>query len=412
MCAGNVLKITFTGDIMCGMAQNNACYVDGRYSYKRVFSPIRGFLKESDYVVGNLETPIAGKNKGYTNEEGLFNTPEEFVSDLREAGFNIFLLANNHILDRGVDGMIQTLDILEKEQIRYTGAYRTQSDNSNKILTIKEGGIIISLLSYTYGTNSEFNGCLLGDAEMGLVDLMKKQLHKGDGKFQYKRFIRPHILSKCLSLCSLIAKKIKIIKSVNEGIMDCVDCHEITNPQNAPYIDKMLGKIKKAAQLSDFVIFCPHVGGQYNSKIGDYTRYIFNTLLDTEVDMIVGNHPHCILKSGKINNKRFFYSLGNFSFTPGGKWYINNVYADYSILLHAYFDKTNRKLIKYTYSIIKNVISSDGITSVHLLYDIISNETDEQKKSHLINDLMAVTKRFTGYKEKNVCKEYLLEYNS
>ena len=67
-------KITFTGDIMCEKAMLDSYFKDKSSDFDDIFMDIKDFLKESDYIVGNLETPVDDHQK-YTNDIFSFNTP-------------------------------------------------------------------------------------------------------------------------------------------------------------------------------------------------------------------------------------------------------------------------------------------------------------------------------------------------
>ena len=99
-----MVNISFTGDILPNERINNI--LNGKYSscFKRA-----GKLKNTDYLIGNLETPVAGKELLYTHERYCFNTPDGILKDLKESGFDMFTLANNHCMDRGEDGILNTL---------------------------------------------------------------------------------------------------------------------------------------------------------------------------------------------------------------------------------------------------------------------------------------------------------------
>ena len=108
-----MVKITFLGDIMCeGPLLKAAHKEDGTYDFSECFQGICGLLTEADYVIGNLETPLSGEEAGYTKTEDLysFNTPIEFAEAVKEMGMDLVLTANNHCCDRGIEGLIKTLE--------------------------------------------------------------------------------------------------------------------------------------------------------------------------------------------------------------------------------------------------------------------------------------------------------------
>ena len=55
------MKITFLGDIMAEPPVLKAAKKWDGYDFSGVFAPVKKLLKESDFVVGNLETPLPGK---------------------------------------------------------------------------------------------------------------------------------------------------------------------------------------------------------------------------------------------------------------------------------------------------------------------------------------------------------------
>jgi poly-gamma-glutamate capsule biosynthesis protein CapA/YwtB (metallophosphatase superfamily) len=102
-------------------------------------------------AIVNLEVPLAGKPySGYPQ----FSSPDELASNLKETGFDVLVNANNHALDRGKDGLVRTLNILDSVKVYRTGTFRDTTDkNINHPLIIDQNNIRIGLLNYTYGTN-------------------------------------------------------------------------------------------------------------------------------------------------------------------------------------------------------------------------------------------------------------------
>ena len=76
-----MIKISFLGDIMCEPLLLKAAKIHNTYDFSRVFLNVKGLLADSDYVVGNLETPLAGEEAGLVNELFSFNAPDEFAQD-------------------------------------------------------------------------------------------------------------------------------------------------------------------------------------------------------------------------------------------------------------------------------------------------------------------------------------------
>lgn len=77
------------------------------------------FLKY-DIVFGNLETPVTDEHDIRENKRYNFRTNER-VLDIFPGNF-IFSLANNHMMDYGNEGLMETLSNLKRKGIRFTGA--------------------------------------------------------------------------------------------------------------------------------------------------------------------------------------------------------------------------------------------------------------------------------------------------
>ena len=71
------------------------------YDFGGVFAYTKKLMEQSDFVVGNLETPLAGKQ---TNTNPCFNAPDEYVDALLDAGVKLVSTANSHTFDCGYEG--------------------------------------------------------------------------------------------------------------------------------------------------------------------------------------------------------------------------------------------------------------------------------------------------------------------
>ena len=144
--------ISVVGDIMCHSVQYNYARVGAdSFDFNPVFGKIKRYLNESDFLFGNLETVTAGRKAGYSGYP-FFNTPDDFITALKNAGFDLLSTANNHALDRGETGVRRTIEQLSQNHIGYNGTFLSQEDrDSIRIYNIK--GIRIAFLAYTYGTN-------------------------------------------------------------------------------------------------------------------------------------------------------------------------------------------------------------------------------------------------------------------
>lgn len=168
------------GDIMFHMPQVRASYNPNSraYDFKDVFKYVKKHIDSADLSIGNFETVIAGNEIGFSGFP-RFNSPEETLKAIKYAGFDILTTANNHALDQGKNGLINTIKIIEKEGMKNIGTYK---EPNNTILITDINGIKIALLSYSYG----FNGLehTLSEEEFSFMvnqideDIIKEDIEK------------------------------------------------------------------------------------------------------------------------------------------------------------------------------------------------------------------------------------------
>lgn len=146
------ISITAVGDIMCHSVQFNYAEVKGdSFDFNPVYREVKKYFIGSDFLFGNLETVAAGSSKGYSGYP-FFNTPDDFITALKNAGFDLLTTSNNHSLDQGEKGIRRTIDIIRQNGLNYNGTFASQRDrDSIRIFNIK--GIRIAFLAYSYGTN-------------------------------------------------------------------------------------------------------------------------------------------------------------------------------------------------------------------------------------------------------------------
>ena len=374
----NLIRLTFGGDVMAFASENEARLARyGKYDYSDYLSYLKPLCVDSDYVCANLETPVA-PSMPFTARAAEFNSPPELLVALKDVGFSFLSTANNHCLDRNIDGLKETLTQLVDFGFDHDGTFSSVEDAGRLFIKSICGAngkcCKIAIVACTFGTNSQHNGNMLSPENEWCVALTRRQLKKKNIGFN------PDVGKPCQY----------------EYIVDDVSPAAIGNPIHQIYLDKVLSKIRQAKMEADIVIAMPHVGGQYNPAPGMYAKYIFRELKSAGADMIVGGHPHVSQRSEKRGTSFYTYSLGNLCFTPGIGYYIPNTLADYGIVLHAYFDSELFKLQKVTFDVVKSIKCADGLTRVMPVTDIYAAETNLSRRERLEMENEAVVNRFRG----------------
>lgn len=145
-------RLVFAGDAMQHQRQIDAArQPDGSLDYSTYFTALRPYIASADYAVVNLETPLGGAPySGYP----MFCAHDNYLTALTDAGFDLMLSANNHILDRRDRGVLRTISAFEKAGADWIGVYRDEAHRSQRLPFIKDiNGFRIAFLNYTYDTN-------------------------------------------------------------------------------------------------------------------------------------------------------------------------------------------------------------------------------------------------------------------
>ncbi|THF81190.1 CapA family protein [Cohnella fermenti] len=146
-------ELLAVGDIMVHSPQLPGYYdaVAKSYDFTPWFRMVKPILSQGDWVVANLETPIAGADLKYSGYP-RFNAPNALADALVDAGFGLVSTANNHALDRGYAGVQRTLNNVRAVGLIPFGTSESLYD-SQRLVIVEKNGIKLGFLSYTYGTN-------------------------------------------------------------------------------------------------------------------------------------------------------------------------------------------------------------------------------------------------------------------
>lgn len=280
-----VSTLAVCGDAMSHMPQTRDAYDSqaGAYDYKPMIRFAKPWIEQADYAVVNLETTFAG-GPDYSGFPA-FNTPDALGDALKDAGFDLVSTANNHCLDRGYDGMVRTLDVLDNLGLAHVGTYRSAEERAaqNGVHVADVGGIKVAFLSYTYGTN----GIPLSKSHPDTVNILHTDYMSDAQVLDTAR------------------------------IADDLAAAEALSP--------------------DLIAVIVHWGVEYQTTQNDHQEEIADFLFDHGADVILGSHPHVLQpmetrtltdRDGTTHTGFVCWSLGNFISSQ------NDEYTDTTVVLN------------------------------------------------------------------------------
>lgn len=260
------LSILCVGDVMSHSPQTTAQYDSskGKYNYNNNFQYIKPYVESADLALCNVETTFAGKPyTGFPN----FSSPDALASALKKTGFDVGITANNHMADKGLDGILRTQEVLKKKGLSTVGSVEKETQERFLIKEVK--GIKVGIVAYTYETGS------------------------GQGSV-----------------------------SINGStVSDEVAAH--INSFNFNTLEEDLSKIKEAIQDArkagaQIIIAYYHWGEEYQKEANQLQKKLAQKTANLGADMIFASHPHVLQEAdfltvkGSDKKVPVFYSMGNF----------------------------------------------------------------------------------------------------
>lgn len=241
------MNLFFCGDIMPGGVLP--------YQDNYITAELKSFLKDFDFRIGTLESAIGTDlpydPKKIAGRQNIVYARDEDFFRVKEMGFDVVSLANNHVWDLGEEGLKNTIDILRKNGIKYCGAGLSLEDASRPAV-IEKDGLSVAILAY----------CMYGNKYLGYVELAGKN---------------------------------------KAGI----------NPLD---IDRITKEIKEAKQKYNIVIVMPHWGREYRYEPLPECVSMAKQMIEAGADAVLGSHTHQIQPFLKHKGKPICFSMGNFLF--------------------------------------------------------------------------------------------------
>lgn len=259
-------RISSVGDLLMHIPLiNHAKTSSGEYDFNYIYTYLSHYVEKADYAVANLETTLAGEEKGWSGYPS-FNCPDTIVDATKTAGFDMLLTANNHSYDSRLAGFLRTQEVIDQKGMDRLG---TKLDKDVKDYVIKDvNGINFGILCYTYETKTEREG------------------------------------RKALNGILLSEEATNLITSFNYNKLDEFQAE----------IKENVAEMKQNG--ADVIITYIHWGNEYQTKESAQQRKVAQMLCDEGIDVIIGGHPHVVqpidlIESENGNKTVCLYSLGN-----------------------------------------------------------------------------------------------------
>jgi Bacterial capsule synthesis protein PGA_cap len=273
------------------------------YGHDYFFQKLRPLLFDVDTVVANLETPLINKESitrptfsfspqsRYIQKQGRFQHWSDgpiSVEYLRKNNISTVSLANNHMLDYGKEGLLQTIAFLRKGGIRFFGA-----------------NVNARCARYPF----------------------IKNIFSGNGKLK-------------LVIISAFENR-----AAYDNDFSFYAAREKTgvNRLSVNKITEMIRQLKGSAFYDEvFVVAFPHWGGRRNYGWStNRQRKLGHQLIEAGADIVIGHGPHNLQEIEEYRGRLILYSIGNFMYNSLGKYNTYNA-LPYSLAVELIFRTGDR----------------------------------------------------------------------
>ena len=327
------ISLMAVGDNLMHMGLvNSGRQSDGTYNFDFLYEDIAPYLDKADISIINQETIMAGNDKGFSGFP-YFNTPLEIADAIEKAGFYVVLQSSNHTIDQGVEGLLYAYNVWKQHPGVMMVGIHENTEELHDIPIMEIEGIRFAILNYTYGPN------------LGAVP-------------------------------SNVQGHMNILCATREGSK--------TGELDFTRLDPaVIDDIKRADEMADIVIVCPHWGTEYVSTPSKYQTEWALQMTDAGADLIIGTHPHVPEPVEKITTSSgksclCYYSLGNYistgqngqSMLEGMAWVVFHVTED-----DVYIDENKSGVLPIVMEYLSGPLRFEGVYA-------LEDYTDELASKH------------------------------
>jgi len=115
-----------------------------------VYGDLLPILRSADLSIVNLESPLSDKGEPVFKSGAVFKGEQRHIKALTSVPFDVVTLANNHVFDYGVDAFEDTMDVLRRNHIQWTGAGMSIKEACTP-LVINVNDIKIAIVNFSEG---------------------------------------------------------------------------------------------------------------------------------------------------------------------------------------------------------------------------------------------------------------------
>ncbi|MFH1143769.1 MAG: CapA family protein [Candidatus Eisenbacteria bacterium] len=298
------ISVNFTGDSFMGRGYEQSGGLIETYGVEYLWEPTLGMLGEAaDLTMVNAECAFTDEGTPHPTKSVVFRTSPENVAGLVYAGVDVVSTGNNHIIDYGLDGLVETHAVFDGAGIVHGGS-GVNAYFANQPCYVAKDGIRLGLINLCNRTGRQYGEQPFFDA--------------GYDKFGLGYWLEPNIARAIAQADSLADIVIAIPHSGEEYVTippaalaargDFVEAAVAASGREAG------GPVIEAELCPPFV--APEDAPEFKFRIwpGASDRELRYRAIDLGAAAVLNSHPHVLQGFEVYEGALIAHSLGNFMF--------------------------------------------------------------------------------------------------
>ena len=225
---------------------------------RNTFSKVASYLDAADLRFGGLEASMSYLGAPASGKIVMRHSPE-MIQGYLEGGFDALAFASNHCMDYGVEPFVETMELLERNGIAYSGAGRNIQEARTPAV-IERGGVRYGFLSYVLELPLGWGA---GPSKPGVAPIRQDPLYGP-----------PYV--------------------------------------NEEDLEAMIADVERTRPRVDFLLASFHWGASQSRTLTLSQQAAAQAAVEAGVDVVVGHHPHIVQGVEVYRGRPVFYALGNF----------------------------------------------------------------------------------------------------
>lgn len=287
------------------------------------FQKVLAMIRAASVAIGNQEGEALDTSvliHGSTGPGGLIASPA-MAADYKAMGFDMMSVANNHSVDWGADGLLESLRLLDAAGIAHGGGGRSLAEaRAAGVFATPQGKVGLVATASTFKPGSAANGPLDDMGPRPGISILRTRT---------VRLVPPSTFAAVRKLATDLSSPLAPPPAPDVRQFTFGDqVYRLSDHTGLHYqmdqydLAGLLKAVREAKATDDLVVFHIHA---HESPTGvdddtpappDFLVTLFHDAVDAGADIVMGGGPHSLRGVEIYRGKPIFYGLGLFFFKP------------------------------------------------------------------------------------------------